>query len=184
MYRCKWAKKDIEINYHDNEWCKPSYDDLYIFEMLILETFQAGLSWLIVLNKRESIRNAFSSFDYEKIAKYDEYKIEELLLNEQIIRNKLKIRSAISNAKSYIKIREEFGSFSSYIWKFVNNKICVNYPKDEKQIQSKNDLSDEISKDLKKRGFKFVGSTTVYSFLQSIGIIDDHVINCKEKYGK
>lgn len=184
MYRCKWAKADIEICYHDNEWCKPSYSDLYIFEMLTLEGFQAGLSWLTVLKKREDIRKAFSNFDYERIAKYDESKIEKLLNNEKIIRNKLKIRAVISNAKAYMNIREEFGTFSNYIWQFTEGKQIVNSWENETVIPNQTKLSDNISKDLKLRGFKFVGSTIIYSFLQAIGIIDDHVINCKEKNGK
>lgn len=184
MYRCKWAKADIEICYHDNEWCKPSYNDLYIFEMLTLEGFQAGLSWLTILKKREDIRKAFSNFDYERIAKYDESKIEKLLNNEKIIRNKLKIRAVISNAKAYMNIREEFGTFSNYIWQFTEGKQIVNSWENETVIPNQTKLSDNISKDLKLRGFKFVGSTIIYSFLQAIGIIDDHVINCKEKNGK
>ena len=154
------------------------YDDSKLFEFLILETFQAGLSWITILNKRENFRKAFDHFDYLKIAKYSEEKIQELLLDAGIIRNQLKIRSAVSNAAAFIKIQEEFGSFSNYIWAFVDGKQIINHPKTLKEIPATTPLSDKISKDLKKRGFKFVGSTVVYAYLQAIGIVNDHLNNC------
>ena len=158
----------------DKEWCVPSYDDNYLFEMLVLESFQAGLSWECILNKRDNFKEAFDNFDYKKISKYNENKINELMNNKGIIRNKLKIKSAINNSKIFINIQKEFGSFSNYIWKFTNNKII-----DHKgEIITSNELSDTISKDLKKRGMNFVGTTIIYSYLQAIGIVNDHDINC------
>jgi DNA-3-methyladenine glycosylase I len=179
--RCGWANKDSEREYHDNEWGVPSHDDSYIFEMLILEGFQAGLSWLTILNKRENFRKAFDNFDYNKIKDYKQDKIDELLQNEGIIRNKLKVNSTIVNAQAFIRVQKEFGSFSNYIWGFVNNKPIVNKWKDMKELPAKTELSDKISKDMKKRGFKFVGSTIIYSFLQAVGIIDDHIVTCSFK---
>ncbi len=175
MNRCKWANTNnlLYIKYHDLEWGIPSYDDNYLFEMLILESFQAGLSWECILNKRESFRKAFDNFDYNLIAKYDNRKIEELKNNSSIVRNKLKINAAIKNAQIFIKIQEEFGTFSKYIWHFTNEKILYNVYK------TYNDLSDTISKDLKKRGMSFVGTTIIYSYLQAIGVINDHEINCE-----
>ena len=149
--------------------------------MLILEGFQAGLSWNTILNKRENFRNALDNFDYKIISKYDSKKIESLLEDAGIIRNKLKINSTVTNAKSFMKIQEEFGSFSTYIWGFTNNKRIINKWKDISEVPATSDLSDKVSKDLKKRGFKFVGSTIVYSFLQALGIIDDHLISCPFK---
>ncbi len=179
--RCGWAKGEKDILYHDTEWGVPSYDDGYIFEMLILEGFQAGLSWNTILQKRENFRKAFDNFDYKKISKYDEKKLNELMQNEGIIRNKLKINSAVTNAVSFMKIQKEFGSFSDYIWGFTDKKRIINKWKDLSEVPTTTELSDKISKDLKKRGFKFIGSTIIYSFLQAIGIIDDHLASCPYK---
>ena len=183
MIRCKWCnlKNEKYIEYHDKEWCKSNFEDKYLFEMLILESFQAGLSWECVLNKREDFRKAFDNFDIEKICNYNDEKIHELLKNEKIIRNKLKINSTATNAKAFMKIQEEFGSFSTYIWGFTNNNRIINKWKYISEVPATSDLSDKVSKDLKKRGFKFVGSTIVYSFLQALGIIDDHLISCPFK---
>ena len=179
--RCGWAKGEKDILYHDTEWGVPSYDDGYIFEMLILEGFQAGLSWNTILQKRENFRKAFDNFNYKKIAKYDEKKLNELMQNEGIIRNKLKINSTVTNAVSFMKIQKEFGSFSDYIWGFTDKKRIINKWKDLSEVPATTELSDKISKDLKKRGFKFIGSTIIYSFLQAIGIIDDHLASCPYK---
>ena len=179
--RCGWAKGEKDVLYHDTEWGVPSHDDGYIFEMLILEGFQAGLSWNTILQKRENFRKAFDNFDYKKIAEYDETKLNELLKNEGIIRNRLKINSIVTNARAFMKIQEEFGSFAKYIWNFTDNKRIINKWKELSEVPATSELSDKISKDLKKRGFKFVGSTIIYSFLQAIGIIDDHLISCPYK---
>ena len=179
--RCGWAKGEKDILYHDTEWGVPSHDDRYIFEMLILEGFQAGLSWNTILQKRENFRKAFDNFDYRKMAEYDEMKLNELLKNEGIIRNRLKINSTVTNARAFMKIQEEFGSFAKYIWNFTDNKRIINNWKELSEVPATSELSDKISKDLKKRGFKFVGSTIIYSFLQAIGIIDDHLISCPYK---
>ena len=178
--RCSWVNLNnpLYVKYHDSEWGVKSFDDNYLYEMLLLESFQAGLSWECILNKRESFRVSFDNFDYNKISKYDENKVNELLNNKNIIRNKLKINAAINNAKVFIKIRKEYGSFSNYIWNFTNGNVIKN--KDD-VFYTTSTLSDEISNDLKKRGMKFVGSTIVYSYLQAIGIIDDHELNC-DKY--
>ncbi len=175
MKRCSWVnEKNLNyIKYHDNEWGIPSYNDTYLFEMLILESFQAGLSWECILNKRESFRKAFDNFDYEKIALYNEEKEKQLLSNKDIIRNKLKIKASINNAQIFIKIKKEYQTFSNYIWHFTNNKQIIG---DASKTTSS--LSDKISKDLQKRGMKFVGSTTIYSYLQAIGIINDHEKTC------
>ncbi|MCM1052959.1 MAG: DNA-3-methyladenine glycosylase I [Ruminococcus sp.] len=175
--RCKWVNLEnpLYIDYHDNEWGIPHYDDSYMFELLLLESFQAGLSWECVLNKRMAFKKAFDNFAYNKISKYNEKKIEELLNNQDIIRNKLKIKAAITNAQIFIKIQEEFGSFSNYIWAFSKGEIIKNI---DDNFKTTSLLSDEVSKDLKKRGMKFVGSTIIYSYLQAIGIINDHELNC------
>ena len=174
MKRCRWVNLDNElyVDYHDTEWGIPKYDDKYLFELLILEMFQAGLSWECILNKRDNFRSAFNNFDYEKISNYDEEKISELMGNKGIIRNKLKIKASINNAKVFINIINEYGSFSNYIWGFTNNEIIYNC------MVTHNELSDKISEDLKKRGMKFVGTTIIYSYLQAIGIINDHEKNC------
>lgn len=177
MERCKWVnlKNKLYVEYHDNEWGKIEHDDRHLFEMLILEGFQAGLSWECVLNKREDFRKAFDNFDYEKISKYDTNKINELLNNPNIIRNKLKINAAITNAKVFIEIQKELGSFDKYIWSFSNNQVIKNM---DDKLKTTSEISDTISKDLRKRGMKFVGSTIIYSYLQAIGIINDHELNC------
>lgn len=177
--RCVWPGENLlYIDYHDNEWGVPLFDDQKLFEFLILETFQAGLSWITILRKRESFRKAFDNFDYNKIAKYDEEKFLELLDNPHIVRNKLKIRAATSNAQAYLNIIKEFGSFSTYIWGFVNNEPIVNYFETIDMVPAKTELSDTISKDLKDRGFKFVGSTVVYAHMQATGMVNDHTTNC------
>ena len=171
--RCKWVTDDeIYIKYHDEEWCVPKHDDRIIFEMLVLESFQSGLSWITILKKRKNFRKAFDNFDYEKIAEYDADKVDELLQDEGIIRNKGKINAAINNAKIFMEIKEEFGSFDEYIWDFTDGEII----KAEYETESK--LSEKIAKDLKKRGMKFVGPKTIYSFLEAIGIIDNHEKKC------
>jgi len=177
--RCSWPKNDpLYIKYHDEEWGVPLKDDRAIFEFLILETFQAGLSWITVLRKRDNFRKAFDDFDYNKVSLFDEKKIEELLNDQGIIRNKLKIRAAVSNAKAFIKVQKEFGTFSKYIWGFVNHKPIINSWNDISELPAKTDLSDIISADLKKRGFKFVGSTVVYAHMQATGMVNDHVVGC------
>lgn len=180
--RCGWCvSSDLYKKYHDEEWGVPVYEDTKLFEFLLLETFQAGLSWITILNKRENFRKAFDNFDYKKIANYSEDKIQELLLDAGIIRNKLKVNSAVSNAQNFIKIQEEFGSFSKYIWDFVDGKPIDNNRKSLSEVQSTTPLSDAISKDLKKRGFKFVGSTVVYAHMQATGMVNDHVEECWKK---
>lgn len=164
--------------YHDEEWGVPLKDDDRLFEFLILETFQAGLSWITILRKRENFRQAFDHFDYKKIAKYGESKIESLLQDAGIIRNKLKIRATVTNAQAYIDVQKEFGSFSNYIWEFVNGRPIKNNHRDYKNAPAHTPLSDTISKDLKKRGFKFVGSTVIYAHMQATGMVNDHEINC------
>ena len=178
LYLCHSYISPLYISYHDEEWGVPLYDDQALFECLILETFQAGLSWITVLKKRKNFRDAFDHFDYHKIATYDEKKIESLLQNSGIIRNKLKILSAISNAKYFIEIQNEFGSFRKYIWGFVNENSIKNNFKTTSEYTVKTSLSETISKDLKNRGFKFVGATVVYAFMQAIGIVNNHVESC------
>ena len=175
--RCKWVnmKNPLYIAYHDNEWGVPSYDDGYLFEMLVLESFQAGLSWECVLNKREAFRREFDGFDYKKIADYSDDKLSELAECKDIIRNRLKISAAVNNAKIFMSIQSEWGTFSDYIWHFTNGKQIVNR---DNIARATSDLSDTISKDLKKRGMKFVGSTIIYSYLQAIGVINDHETDC------
>ncbi len=174
-----WAGQDSEmINYHDKEWGTPVHDDRLLFEFLILEGAQAGLSWSTILRKRENYRKAFNNFDTKKIAQYDEKMIEELLNNEGIIRNRLKINAVISNAKAFLTVQEEFGSFNKYIWKFVNHRPIINKFKDLSELPSKTEISEQMSKDLKKRGFKFVGPTICYAFMQAVGMVNDHVMDC------
>lgn len=180
MKRCAWVdlKNELYVKYHDEEWGREVHDDKKLFEMLILEGAQAGLSWSTVLNKRENYRKAFDNFDYKKISKYDGDKINELLLDSGIIRNKLKINSAIQNAKVFIEIQKEFGSFDNYIWGFVDNKQIVNKINSMGELPAKTDLSDKISKDLKKRGMNFVGSTIIYAYMQAVGMVNDHEVDC------
>ena len=177
--RCFWVtESELYKDYHDNEWGEPVFDDNTLFEFLILETFQAGLSWITILNKRENFRKAFDNFDYKKIAKYPESKYNSLLLDKGIIRNKLKIRSAINNAQKFIEIQNEFGSFSKFIWNYVDGKPIINHFDKREEVPATTKLSDKISKDLKKLGFKFVGSTVVYAYLQAVGMVNDHTTDC------
>jgi len=177
--RCDWPKKDpLYLEYHDIEWGTPLYDDDKLFEFLILETFQAGLSWITILRKRENFRKAFDNFDYQKIANYGDAKFDELLQDAGIIRNKLKIKATISNAVAFIEIQKEFGTFSKYIWGFTGGKPINNKWKSMSEIPANTELSDTISKDLKKRGFKFVGSTVIYAHMQATGMVNDHLVSC------
>ena len=177
--RCAWCEKDdLYRNYHDTEWGVPVYDDQKIFEFLILETFQAGLSWYTVLAKRENFRKAFDNFDYQKVANYSEEKIELLQQDAGIIRNGLKIKAAVTNANAFMQVQQEFGTFSDYIWGFVNGKPIDNKHKTLKNVPATTEISDKLSKDLKKRGFKFVGSTVVYAHMQATGMVNDHVEEC------
>lgn len=177
MKRCKWVNEKSELykKYHDEEWGTPKYDDKELFELLILESFQAGLSWLTVLKKREAFRKAYDNFDVTKVANYTDDKINKLLQNPDIIRSKNKIAASINNAKIFIQIQKEFGSFSKYIWAFSDNKIIKNITDN---IPVSTPLSDAVSKDLKKRGMKYVGTVIIYSYLQAIGIVDDHEKDC------
>jgi len=170
------------IRYHDTEWGVPLHDDRKLFEFLVLDAFQAGLSWAIVLKKREGFRTAFSNFDPRKVAKYDGRKVKVLLADAGIIRNRMKIRSAINNARRFAQVVEGFGSFDNYLWKFTDGKIIDNSPKSLADLPSTSELSDRISKDLKARGFTFVGSTVVYAHLQAVGIVNDHLSGCSHKY--
>ncbi|WP_179343305.1 DNA-3-methyladenine glycosylase I [Winogradskyella ursingii] len=177
--RCGWCVgDDLYEAYHDTEWGVPVYDDDTLFEFLILETFQAGLSWITILRKRENFRTAFDNFNYKKISKYKQPKIDELLNNEGIIRNKLKVNATVTNAQAFMKIQDEFGSFSKYIWNFVDGKPIKNEWKNYKNAPANTALSDSISKDLKKRGFKFVGSTVIYAHMQATGMVNDHEVSC------
>jgi DNA-3-methyladenine glycosylase I len=178
MKRCTWPTNELSIAYHDTEWGVPLHDDQRLFEFLILEGAQAGLSWDTILRKRENYRAAFDDFDFDKVARYTDKKVEKLLQNEGIIRNRLKIISAVNNAKAFRAVREEFGSFDKYIWNFVDGKPVVNKLKDSSQIVPRTEVSDLISKDLKKRGFNFVGSTIMYAFMQATGLVNDHLMSC------
>ncbi len=178
-HRCGWCVGDpLYEQYHDEEWGVPLFDEDKLFEFLILETFQAGLSWITVLRKRENFRKAFDHFDYRKIAQYGEVEYERLLQDAGIIRNKLKIKATISNAQAFMKVQEEFGSFSTYIWSFVDGTPIQNGWQDYRDAPANTELSDTISKDLKKRGFKFVGTTVVYAHMQATGMVNDHEVNC------
>jgi DNA-3-methyladenine glycosylase I len=178
MKRCTWPTNELSIRYHDEEWGKPLHDEQKLFEFLILEGAQAGLSWDTILRKRENYRKAFDGFDVNKVARYTEKKIEKLLQDEGIIRNRLKVTSAVSNAKAFLKVQKEFGSFNKYIWSFVGGKPIVNKWKETSQIPATSDVSDTISKDMKKRGFKFVGSTIMYAHMQATGMVNDHLVSC------
>ncbi|MBR9845096.1 MAG: DNA-3-methyladenine glycosylase I [Algicola sp.] len=183
-HKCGWCLgDDLYEAYHDKEWGVPVRDDDTLFEFLILETFQAGLSWITVLKKRENFRKAFDNFDYKKIATYNQNKIDSLLQNEGIIRNKLKVKATITNAQAFMTIQKEFGSFSKYIWDFVDGKPVKNALQHYKDAPANTALSDAISKDLKKRGFKFVGSTVIYAHMQATGMVNDHEVNCF-RYGE
>jgi DNA-3-methyladenine glycosylase I len=179
LKRCQWCGNDpLYIYYHDQEWGRPVFDDPTLFEFLILEGFQAGLSWITILRKRENFRKAFDHFDFNKIARYTGKDFDRLMGNEGIIRNRSKIRAAISNAQTFLRVREEFGSFGKYIWDFVDGTPIINNFKRLEEIPASTPLSDKISKDLKKRGFKFVGSTIVYAHMQATGMVNDHVTDC------
>jgi|TARA_R110002020_G_scaffold103640_2_gene242770 DNA-3-methyladenine glycosylase I len=177
--RCWWCGEDpLYVTYHDEEWGVPVRDDAKLFEFLTLETFQAGLSWITILRKRENFRKAFDEFNYQKIATYSEAKIEQLLQDPGIIRNKLKVRATVSNAKAYLEVQKEFGSFSNYIWSFTEGVPIQNSFKSKEEVPVNTPLSDRISADLKKRGFKFVGSTVVYAHMQATGMVNDHLTGC------
>ena len=178
LVRCAWAAGEQSIRYHDVEWGVPVHDDRVLFEFLILEGAQAGLSWSTILNKRENYRRAFDGFDAKRIAGYDRKKITALLQDPGIVRNRLKINSTVENAKAFLRVREEFGSFDRYIWQFVGGKPRVNRRTSLKQIPARTAESDAMSKDLKRRGFKFVGSTICYAFMQAVGMVNDHVVTC------
>jgi DNA-3-methyladenine glycosylase I len=176
--RCEWARDKIEIDYHDKEWGVPLHNDSKLFEFLVLEGMQAGLSWRIILNKRQEFRKAFDNFQVQQIANYDNMKIKQLYSNALIIRNRKKIEAAVINANAFVKIQEEFGSFDTYIWNFVRYKTIQNSWKSYMDVPSMSQESDLISKDLRKRGFKFVGSKVCYSMMQAIGMVNDHTIDC------
>ena len=177
--RCGWCGDDeLYVAYHDEEWARPVHNDRVLFEFLILEGAQAGLSWITILRKRENYRKALDGFDVKKIARYTPAKIARLLKNPGIVRNRLKLASAVTNAKAFLAVQREFGSFDNYLWGFVKGKAIVNRPRSMKNVPAQTALSDRISKDLLKRGFKFVGSTIVYAYLQAVGVVDDHVVDC------
>lgn len=177
--RCKWVSDDpLYIEYHDKEWGVPIYDDQLLFEFLILEGAQAGLSWITILKRRDHYRKAFSQFDAKKIARYDAEKVKKLLQNEGIIRNRLKVESTIINAKSFLAVQKEFGSFSKYIWQFVGGKPINNKRQRQNEVPASTEISNAMSKDLKKRGFKFVGTTICYAFMQAVGMVNDHIQDC------
>lgn len=179
IFRCKWCSDDpLYIHYHDTEWGVPVHDDRHLFEMLILEGAQAGLSWITVLKKRDSYRNAFDNFDIHAVSNYDQQKIDKLLGNPGIIRNKLKINAAIKNARAVIDIQKEFGTFDAYIWKWVDNAPIINTYKTLTDIPVQTEISEQLSKDLKKRGMSFVGPTIIYAFMQAIGMVNDHETGC------
>jgi DNA-3-methyladenine glycosylase I len=177
--RCWWPGTDaLYIDYHDREWGVPVHDDRRLFEFIVLEGAQAGLSWITILRKREAYRAAFDAFDPEKVARYDARRVERLLKNEGIVRNRLKVESAVKNARAFLEVQEEFGSFAKYQWAFVDGRPVVNRFEDKKQIPPRTPLSDAISKDLKRHGFSFVGSTIVYAHMQAVGMVNDHVVSC------
>lgn len=177
--RCLWPANDpLMIQYHDEEWGNPVHDDTKHFEFIVLDTFQAGLSWKTILYKRENFRRAFDKFNYKKIAKYDEENVQILLQDAGIIRNQLKIRATITNAQAFLAVQKEFGSFDKYIWQFVNNKTVINKYKEHTHIQATSPESDAMSKDMYKRGFKFVGSTILYAYMQAAGMVNDHLVSC------
>ena len=178
LVRCSWARNELAIRYHDDEWGVPLHDDRLLFEFLILEGAQAGLSWDTILQKRENYRRAFNRFDAKRIARYDQRKVDELMGNAGIVRNRLKIASAVENAKAFLRVQKEFGSFDKYIWQFVGGKPKVNRWRMGKPVPASTAESDAMSKDLKKRGFNFVGSTICYAFMQATGMVNDHAIEC------
>lgn len=177
--RCPWPASDpLMIEYHDKEWGKPLHDDKKLFEFLVLESFQAGLSWRTVLHKRENFRKAFANFDAKKVSRFDRKKFNSLMQDAGIIRNRLKIEAAINNAKCYLQLQKEFGSFDKYVWSFTGGKTMVNKPKTLKHLPAKTAISDKMSEDMGKRGFKFRGSTICYAFMQAVDIVDDHIVGC------
>ena len=176
--RCSWPSNDLAILYHDNEWGRPVHDDRIFFEFLILEGAQAGLSWDTILKKRENYRRALDRFDYKKIAKYDKRKVASLMADEGIVRNRLKIESTIDNARAFLEVQREFGSFDKYVWQFVGGKPIVNKWQGLKRIPTSTPESDALSKDLRKRGFRFVGTTIMYAFMQATGLVNDHQTSC------
>ncbi len=176
--RCAWASNELSIRYHDEEWGVPVHDDRTLFEFLILEGAQAGLSWNTILNKRDNYRCAFDGFDPQRVARYDQRKVKQLLADAGIVRNKLKIAAAIENAKAFLRVQEEFGSFDRYIWQFVGGKPRVNKWRSLRQLPARTAESDAMSKDLQRRGFKFVGSTICYAFMQAVGMVNDHDVDC------
>ena len=178
MKRCTWPTNELAIRYHDEEWGVPLHDDDKLFEFLILEGAQAGLSWDTILRKRENYRKAFDGFDVKKVARYTDKRIEKLLQDEGIIRNRLKVASAVTNAKAFLKVQKEFGSFDEYIWSFIDGKPIVNKWKKTSQVPATSKESDVISKDMKKRGFNFVGSTIIYAHMQATGMVNDHLVSC------
>lgn len=178
MNRCEWAIGDEMIQYHDNEWGKPVYDDDILFEFLILEGAQAGLSWNTILKRRENYRSVFCNYDLETLSNLSDEELDLICTNDKIIRNKLKVYSVRSNAEAFLEVKKEFDSFSSYIWSFTDFKVIDNKPQTMNDVAVSSSLSEEISKDMKKRGFKFVGPTIIYAYLQAIGIVNDHLINC------
>ena len=176
--RCAWAKDDLNIAYHDNEWGRPQHNDQKLFEFIILEGAQAGLSWTTILKRREGYRRAFSNFDPLKVSKYTSKHINKLMDNPEIIRNRLKINSTINNAKQFLKIQNQFGSFDKYVWEFTNHKQIVNNFKNFSDLPSSTSISEKMSKDLKSRGFNFVGATICYAFMQAVGMVNDHTVDC------
>jgi len=178
MKRCDWPKNPIAVKYHDEEWGVPLHDDQKLFEFVVLEGAQAGLSWDTILAKRENYRKAFDNFDVQKVAKYSDGKVEKLLQDTGIIRNRLKVNAAVSNARAYIAVQKEFGSFDKYIWAFVDGKPILNRWQENSQVPATSEVSDAISKDMKARGFKFVGSTIIYAHMQATGMINDHLVSC------
>ena len=180
--RCPWCGTEpIYVKYHDEEWGQPIHDDRLLFEFLVLESFQAGLSWLTVLKKRENFRKAFANFDAKEVSKFDQAKFDALMQDAGIIRNRLKIEAAINNAQRFLEIQKEFGSFDKYIWSFTGGKTIVNKPKTLKELPAKTAISDAMSKDMGQRGFKFRGSTICYAFMQAVGMVDDHLVDCWRK---
>ena len=181
--RCEWARSELMIRYHDEEWGVPVHDDRTLFEFLILEGAQAGLSWETILNKRENYRAAFNGFEAQRVARYDARKVAQLLKNPGIVRNRLKIASAVRNAQAVLRVQKEFGSFDRYVWQFVNGQPRVNLWKSHKRVPARTAESDAMSKDLKKRGFNFVGSTICYAVMQAVGMVNDHRVQCF-RYGE
>jgi len=183
MPRCTWAKNDLAIRYHDEEWGMPQHDDRVLFEFLILEGAQAGLSWDTILKKREHYRKVYAGFDPAKVAKFDAKKKAALLLDAGIVRNRLKVESSVSNAAAFLKVQKEFGSFDAYLWRFVDGAPIVHKRKSMKDVPARSAESDALSKDLKKRGFRFVGTTIMYAYMQAVGMVNDHLVTC-ERWGQ